>query len=1405
MNKLKKTLALLLSLVMILSLLPAAAFAAEDELPEEEIEEISELQPEDAKAEVATGSVAEVNGNGYPTLAEAYAAANPGDTITLLADISESVQFYRMDETLTTSDEFTLDFNGHTIYGNLQLCHKHKLVIKDSSEDHTGGIIVSSGYAIEFPSVGNNGCKGKVEITGGTIRAQSNYAIYNKKIAATSAIIINGENVNIISDTKSAVYSDKMSSVIEIHKGTLQGGTNGSGLEVRTGASTVRIYGGTITGGQYGAYIACGVTYFSISGGTFRGGTAGFNCTNTKTKFITGGTFSSEPDSKFIADGYKAVAQGTTPETWTVQPITYVAQIGEEKYETLAEAVATANAAEEAVTITLLADVAADRITISKSLTLDLGGKTYTGRLTIDNGTVTVQNGTVVGRFDAYDSATVTLAGTATVNGQAVVWGSGIYGQEGCKTPTLNVYGTISNTGDSAISTNGTDKSGAIINIYDDASVTSEDEIGIYLPSGNLTISGGTITGTTGVYVKSGTLNITGGTIIGNGAKAAYSYNGNGANATGDALVVESCGYPNGAPTATINGGTFTSNNGNAIGYYEYLGTSTELNPATVTATSNDLTIPAGYMWVDNNDGTWTVKFKYSTKIVWNAETDKDIRLQEGVEITNLWIMLGDKTSGFKYGTVQPSADEVELFATVEDFLEYLVKDCVSDETVQGYMDQYGVVFLRLKYDSIVWPTVDTPAESVVCSVDSAEYHSVKEAVDAIANSSKSGTIKMVADYTTTCAVIIPEDVNVTLDLDGHTLTGGAEASNRSVYAIENFGTFTLKDSGNNGAINARGILNETSGTMTIEGGIVTNVDTNGGAALFNEGNLEVNGGTFRATHVGSANDSSGPACLTNNSGATAVIKEGTFTSASNRTYAVNNYGNLTIQDATVSGAHGALSCNSGTLVVNDGSYTATNYYGLWITNDGNITDVTVKGGTFQGGSVGKNALRASVDDGKQDCSDATIRITGGTFIGNGGSAAAVALNKSGSAHSWGMNITGGVFSTNPDSSYVAEGYEAVVLGDSNRLENETVGYYKVGEVTVTAPQPTAATPNYDATYIADKAVNSTDGSEMELASSNTVTVNIKATGNSVAAANPATSYDLASVVADAIKVADTPETNLNVDIQIVSKPVEDDTANNTVTYEVHPEATVTVGDTKVGTFQVSNEQLNNASFTITLSVPFAADYVDVVHTHADGTEEKYYALAVEGGKVTITGVTSFSEFSISDAADSKTEFKGAALRRRVYTSDRDTVVDFETDIRFEYRFTLPVGATFNKEASKFYYQANVDTVGDNAPYIAVNDYVYNSNTKEYTVYLTISKVNSKYFDSRIATALEVSYTLGGITYTRVKMVGETRTVNQVRDGLIQLLAGKTDSYSVRWYDYARFLKGDGIQSYRISDYADNN
>ena len=287
-------------------------------------------------------------------------------------------------------------------------------------------------------------------------------------------------------------------------------------------------------------------------------------------------------------------AAGATPATCTVHVYDEVAQIGEKKYSTFEEAL---KAAKENETITLLKNISLKTtVEISKSVTLDLGGFTVTGpkvevksgqskwheyiALKVTDGTVTIKNGTVSGCVNVYDAANMTIEKDVTIKNKCynsstsgygiVVWGDGTYGQVGCKTPILNIYGKINMAGNKgvAISTNGTDKSKPIINVYDGAEITSAKCSGIYLPSGALTVSGGTITGATGIYFKSTDMTISGGKIIGNGAMADYEFNGNGANTTGDALVIDNCNYPNGIGNVEVTGGNFASMNAKAVGSY---------------------------------------------------------------------------------------------------------------------------------------------------------------------------------------------------------------------------------------------------------------------------------------------------------------------------------------------------------------------------------------------------------------------------------------------------------------------------------------------------------------------------------------------------------------------------------------------------------------------------------------------------------------------------------------------------------------------------------------------------------------------------------------------------------------------------------------------------------------------
>jgi len=151
---------------------------------------------------------------------------------------------------------------------------------------------------------------------------------------------------------------------------------------------------------------------------------------------ISGGTFSSAVDKSLCADGY--IPTQNADGTYGVKEGQYVAEVGSQGYESLTEAI---DAAQDGQTVTLLADAAED-VVISKSITLDLGGKTLTntngGKATISvtSGTVTVKNGNVVGGNDYYNievtkgsNANLTLTdvtATAGNNGSSMIdnWGT---------------------------------------------------------------------------------------------------------------------------------------------------------------------------------------------------------------------------------------------------------------------------------------------------------------------------------------------------------------------------------------------------------------------------------------------------------------------------------------------------------------------------------------------------------------------------------------------------------------------------------------------------------------------------------------------------------------------------------------------------------------------------------------------------------------------------------------------------------------------------------------------------------------------------------------------------------------------------------------------------------------------
>lgn len=101
--------------------------------------------------------------------------------------------------------------------------------------------------------------------------------------------------------------------------------------------------------------------------------------------------------------------------------------------------------------------------------------------------------------------------------------------------------------------------------------ITSSDSIAIFQPhTGKLNISGGTITGKTAVYARSGEVNITGGTFEATGDFSTPNTIANGADPTGDCVVMQSYStYFGPAPVLNISKGTFKTANGEAVASYK--------------------------------------------------------------------------------------------------------------------------------------------------------------------------------------------------------------------------------------------------------------------------------------------------------------------------------------------------------------------------------------------------------------------------------------------------------------------------------------------------------------------------------------------------------------------------------------------------------------------------------------------------------------------------------------------------------------------------------------------------------------------------------------------------------------------------------------------------------------------
>ena len=602
---------------------------------------------------LVTSAVASIGTAKYETLAEAFAAAKDGDTITLLTDCSGDG--IRVEPNTFTTKGLTVDFAGHTYT--------------------VGGKLVGSG------GTKSNGFQlnkdNKITFRNGAIYGDASVAGDDTTnwTGAPAILIQNYCDLTLsgmkVSGGYNTVYtmSNNCGTVV-IENTTINAGGGGSGrapfaldacgYSDYTGVSVTVKGTSTINGDIEVSRSASNENAVTL---TLENGTV--NGTLKIDSSIKSGDATTVTKSANVTlaapDGYLWNAAG--------ELVVAVAQVGENKYETLAAAIAAANAGD---TVMLLKNVTENvEIAKEKNLTLDLNGKTLNG-------------GTGTAKAALYNLGTITIRDTSEAK-------TGTIKRDDKGTVGETSYYVIRNWGTMTI------ESGTVIN---NSGYRKTNPTGSMVGSslicngdcdegGTLTIKGGTFTQNNFIAIKNGALgvlhvtggkitsnhsaiqnwfkaDITGGEIKGQLWTDAYKADesvgetkiGGDAKFTGEIVMDISDRV---APTLAINGGNLNVTNWRITNAAANAGAKPAVSGGTFTSAVPAEYCAEGFIPVKNADGTYGVKagayvaqigdVKYETlKDAVNAAKDGDIVMlltdaTEDVTINkNITLDLGGKT-----------------------------------------------------------------------------------------------------------------------------------------------------------------------------------------------------------------------------------------------------------------------------------------------------------------------------------------------------------------------------------------------------------------------------------------------------------------------------------------------------------------------------------------------------------------------------------------------------------------------------------------------------------------------------------------------------------------------------------------------------------------------------------------
>ena len=405
----KRVLSLFMALALCLTLLPAPAWAEEADAPEggapaadEQPAVQSEPAPQAAEAAVqaAEVAVAKVDGVNYNDIQKAFDAVKQsnGGTLTLLADCKTP----NTNEKFDISGNYTLDLNGCTLKGRLELKTKESnLTIQDSKD-------------------------------GGKLQAPDNWDTLS--VNAGSATIKSGTLASSSKGSPIAFGDWKDCGTLTIEGGSFETGSVYIGYD---GGKTV------ISGGDFHDLRVCKVSgkksNVSISGGTFD--TVTLNYGITKEDILASGytfVYQSDGSAASALTNVKVVSEKTANASASL-----TVNGTETPYSTFEEAL-TAAQQTQGGTLSLLADVtlAQQAYVNSGTFTLDLNGHTLTSgaalnTLVVVGGSVTIQDsqGGVISNTSSDDIAVYCCGGNVTILGgffpSKLYWESGTVSLQG--------------------------------------------------------------------------------------------------------------------------------------------------------------------------------------------------------------------------------------------------------------------------------------------------------------------------------------------------------------------------------------------------------------------------------------------------------------------------------------------------------------------------------------------------------------------------------------------------------------------------------------------------------------------------------------------------------------------------------------------------------------------------------------------------------------------------------------------------------------------------------------------------------------------------------------------------------------------------------------------------------------